>query len=190
MAGLVPAMTLLSRLAQSSSTCDSECNISFGRTRGANKGADHLGILEAGRACDARGNIDTAGARHANGFRDITGIEATRDHERQFEIEIFQHVPLEYRAETAGSRGLLRGPRIEQNTIGDGSIEGQRRQIDRRLDGKSLHHLQSEFLLDVAQPRYGFPAVQLQYVRLPRLDDVGERRIGGIDRERDLYGPS
>src|SRR5260370_2710135 len=129
MAGLVPAMTLLSRLAQSSSTCDSECNISFGRTRGANKGADHLGILDARRAFDARGNIDTAGARHANGFRDITGIEATRDHERQFEIEIFQHMPVEYPAETAGPPGLIRAPRIEQNTTGDGSIEGQRPRV-------------------------------------------------------------
>src|SRR5712671_8191104 len=113
MPGTSPGMTLLSRLAQSSSTCNSECNISFGHTRGANKGADHLGILDARRAFDARGNIDTAGACHANGFRDITGIEATRDHERQFEIEIFQHMPVEYGAETAGSRRFLRGLCIE-----------------------------------------------------------------------------
>src|SRR5258705_9207510 len=97
-------------------------------------------------------------------------------------------MPVEYRAETAGSRGLLRGPRIEQNTIGDGSIEGQRRQIGCSFDGKSLHHLQPKFLLDVAQSRHGFPAMQLQYVRLQRLDDVGECRIVGIDGERDFYG--
>src|SRR5258707_11570716 len=97
-------------------------------------------------------------------------------------------MPVEYRTETAGSRGFLRGNGIEQNTIGGGVITLQRRQIGCRFDGKSLHHLQSEFLLDGAQPRRGFPAVQLQYVRLQHLDDVSERRIVGIDREGDLYG--
>src|SRR5258706_6818602 len=77
MPGTSPGMTLLSRLAQSSSTCDSACNISFGRTHGANKAADHLRILDAGRAFDARGNIDAAGSRNANGFSGIAGIQAT-----------------------------------------------------------------------------------------------------------------
>ena len=59
-------------------------------------------------------------------MRDIAGIEATRDHERQFEIEILQQMPVEYRAEAAGSRRFLWGNGIEQIAIDDGGIAGQR----------------------------------------------------------------
>ena len=156
--------------------------------RGADEGADHLGILDAGRALHAGGNIDAAGAGDANGLRDIAGMKPARDHERQFEIEIFQHMPVEHRAEPAGTGGILRRAGIEQDAIGNRGIAGQRREIGCGLDRDRLHDRQSEFLLDVAQPRHGFLAVQLQHVRLQRLDDIGERRVVGIDGQRDLGG--
>ena len=108
------------------------------------KGADHLGILDAGRALDAGGNIDAAGAGDAHGFRDIAGMQAARDHERQFEIEIFQHMPVEHRAEAARTRGVLGRAGIEQDAIGDRGIARQRRKIGRGLDRNRLHHRQSE----------------------------------------------
>ena len=85
-----------------------------------------------------------------------------------------------------GTRGLLGGAGIEQDAIGDRGITRQRREIGRGLDRHRLHDRQSEGLLDVAQPRHGFLAVQLQDVGLQRLDDIGERGIVGIDRERHL----
>ncbi len=41
-----------------------------------------------------------------------------------FEIEIFEDVPVEHRAETAGAGGLLGRAGIEQDAIGDGGIAG------------------------------------------------------------------
>ena len=122
----------------------------------------------------------------AHGLRDIAGSETAGDHERQLEIEVLQQMPVERRAEAAGPRGILRRAGIEQDAVGDRGIAGQRGEIGRGLDRDRLHDRQSEFLLDVAQPRHGFLAVQLQDVRLQRLDDVVERRVVGIDRERDL----
>ena len=106
----------------------------MGGARGADKFADHLGILDAGRALDARGDVDAAGAGDANGLRDVAGIEAARDHERQFEIEIFQHMPVERRAEPAGAGGALWRAGIEQDAVGDRGIARQRRKIGRGLD--------------------------------------------------------
>ena len=73
---------------------------------------------------------------------------------------------------------------IEQYAVGDRGITGQRSEIGRGFDGNHLHHRQAEFRPDVAQPRYRFLAVQLQNVRLQRLDDLGEHDVVGIDRER------
>ena len=53
---------------------DSSNHQLFGGARGADESADHLGILDAGRALDAGGHIDAAGAGDANGFRDIVGM--------------------------------------------------------------------------------------------------------------------
>src|SRR5258708_32670517 len=95
-----------------------------GGAGGATKGTEPLGTLEARGAPPAGGTIDATRAREANAFRNVAGIEAPRDHERQFEIEIFQHMPVEYRAEAAGTCGFPGGTGIEQNTIGNGSIAG------------------------------------------------------------------
>jgi hypothetical protein len=118
-------MTLLSRLTLSSSTCCRECPISFDRARRADEGADHLGILDARCALYARGNIDAAGARDADGLRNIFGIKATRYHERQLEIEILKYMPVEHRAKTAGTRCAPGCAGIEQNAIGNGGVAGQ-----------------------------------------------------------------
>src|SRR2546430_6480602 len=100
MPGTSPGMTLVNEPPLSSETCASESRILFGGARGADKFADHLGILDAGRALDARGDIDAARAGDANGFRDVAGIESARDHEGQFEVEIFQHMPVECGAQS------------------------------------------------------------------------------------------
>src|SRR6202042_924937 len=89
---------------------DSSRHQLFGSARGADEVADHVGILDTGRALDAGGYIDPAGAGDANGFRDVAGIEAARNHEGQLAIEIFQHMPVEPRTEAAGPRGVFRGP--------------------------------------------------------------------------------
>ena len=44
------------------------------------------------------------------------------------------------------------------------------------------------FALMSRTPRDGFLAVQLQEIRPQRLDDVFERRVVGIDRQRHLGG--
>ena len=72
--------------------------------------------------------------------------------------------------------------------VGDRGITGQGREVGWRLDRDRLHHLQSKFLLDVTYPRHGFLAVQLQDVRLQRIDDIAERRVVGIDRKCYFYG--
>ena len=97
-------------------------------------------------------------------------------------------MPVECRAEPAGPGGSLGRAGVEQDAIGHRGIAGQRQQIGRGFDRHRLHHRQSEGLLDVAQPRHGFPAVKLQNIRPQGLDDVGERRVVGIDRERHLDG--
>src|SRR2546423_13264847 len=117
MSGTSPGMTLENEPSLSSETCASESRILFGGARGADKFADHLGILDAGRPLDARGDIDAAGAGDANCLRDISGIEPARDHEGQLEIEIFQHMPVERGAQSAGAGGALRRPGIEQDAV-------------------------------------------------------------------------
>src|SRR3954471_6190875 len=78
----------------------------LGGARGANKGADQVGILDAGSAFHARGYIDAAGVGDTHGLRDIAGIEAPRNHEGNFEVEIFQHMPVEGGTEAAGAGGM------------------------------------------------------------------------------------
>ena len=99
-----------------------------------------------GRTLDAGGHVDAAGARDANGLRDIVGMKPARDHERQLEIEVFQHVPVEHRAKPPGTGGVLWRAGIEQDAIGNRGKAGQRREIGRGLDRKRLHDRQAEFL--------------------------------------------
>src|ERR1700726_470088 len=120
-----PGMTLLARPKQSSSTRCCKCSIIFASACRANEGADHLGVLDAWRAFHARRNIHATGPRHANGFRDIVGVQASRDHERHLEIEIFEDVPVEYRAETAGAGSLRGRAGIEQDAVGNPCVSGQ-----------------------------------------------------------------
>ena len=65
-------------------------------------------------------------------------------------------------------------------------VAGQQREVGRGFHRHRLHHGQAEFLLDVDQPRRGLLAVQLQEIRLQRLDDVAEDSVIGIDRERNF----
>src|ERR1700730_13571282 len=125
MPGTSPGMTTLNALAPSSIPRNDNSGVLLGHSRRANEGADHLGILDAGCALHARGNIDAAGAGDANRLRDIAGMQAPRDHEREPEVEIRQHMPVEYRAKTAGTGGVLRRMGIEQDRIRNGAVAGQ-----------------------------------------------------------------
>ena len=46
-------------------------------------------------------------------------------------------MPVEHRAQAAGTRGVLGRAGIEQDAIGDSGIAGQRREIGRGLDRRS-----------------------------------------------------
>src|SRR5882724_13174123 len=98
MPGTSPGMTTLNGLPRSSTARAGRNRILLSHARGANKGADQLGILDAGRPLHAGVNINAAGARDANGLRDIRRIEAARNHERQLEVELLKHMPVEHRA--------------------------------------------------------------------------------------------
>src|SRR5437773_331187 len=117
MPGTSPGMTLLIQPLQSLATCTREDSAAFDGACGADEGADHLDVLDAGRALDARGDIDAAGLRDANSLRDVIRGQAARDHERQFEREVFQHMPVEHRAQAAWPRRALGRTRIEQDAI-------------------------------------------------------------------------
>ena len=99
---------------------DSSNHELFGCARGANKRADHFGVLDARRALHPGRNIDATGAGDPHGFRDIAGMKAAGDHERQLEIELFKHMPVEHRAETARPSGLAGRAGVEQDPVGDG----------------------------------------------------------------------
>src|ERR1700676_2070933 len=108
-------MTTLNGLPRSSAARKRESLVLLGDPRRANKGANHLGILDARGALYARGHIDAAGAGDTNGLRYIFSCEATRDHERQLKIEIFEHMPVEHRTKAAGTGGSLGGSGVKQN---------------------------------------------------------------------------
>jgi hypothetical protein len=83
---------------------------------------DHLDILDAGRALDARGNIDSVSAGDADGLRDIAGMKAAGNHERQLEDKVFQQMPIEHGAKPARTRGSLGRAGIEQDAISNSGI--------------------------------------------------------------------
>src|SRR6266478_4994782 len=117
-------MTTLNGLPLSSAARNRESCVLLSQPRSANKGANHLGILDARGALHARGNIDAAGAGDANRLRDIFSREPPRDHERQLEIELLQHMPVEHRTKTAGTGGSLGGAGVKQNAVGHGGVAG------------------------------------------------------------------
>src|SRR5229473_3379845 len=118
-------MTTLNGLPRSSTARDRESCVLLSDPRRANKGAYHLGILDARGALHTRGNIDAAGARDTGGLRDIFSREAARNHERQLEIELLEHMPVEHRTKAAGTGSALGRAGVEQNAIGHGGVAGQ-----------------------------------------------------------------
>ena len=67
-------------------------------------------------------------------------------------------------------------------------VERDRAEIGFRLDRQRLHHRQAEALRDRADARGRLLAVKLEQVGLQHVDDAGQQRVVGIDRERDLLG--
>src|ERR1700722_6416232 len=90
----------------------------IGRAGGTDEGANHVGILLAGGALDARGYIEAVRPGDAERLADIAGIETARKYERNAQREILQEAPIESLAETARTAGLARRPRIEHDEIG------------------------------------------------------------------------
>src|SRR5882724_5952171 len=90
--------------------------------RRANEGADLLGVLHAGRAFDAGGDIDARSARDAQRLGDIDRIEAAREQVGKRQLEAFEQMPVERLAETARACGITRRARVEQQAIGDAGV--------------------------------------------------------------------
>ena len=63
-----------------------------------------------------------------------------------------------------------------------------RRKVGALGDRQRLHHRQAETAAHDRDPLRRLVAVQLQHVGLEGVDDVAERLVVGIDRERDLAG--
>src|SRR6476620_2037365 len=87
--------------------------------RRTDEGADLVRILHAGRTFDAGRYVDAGRARDAQRLRDVCGIEAAGKHERNWQVESFEQVPVERLAEPARAGRLARGARIEQQAVGD-----------------------------------------------------------------------
>ena len=158
--------------------------------RGADEGADFVRIFFAGRALDAGRHIDAGRARDAQRLGDIARIEPARQHERHAGIDALSSVQSNGlpsppgRVASCGARAskISRsatcaywriGERSARSAIGSAFITGRPKRRAHRRD--ALRRLL---------------AVQLQHVGLERVDDVAQRVVVGIDRERDLAGPA
>ena len=162
--------------------------LGFRLARGADEGANLLDILLARRALDAGGYIDARRAGHGQRLRDVAGIEAARQHERDAHVEALEQRPVERLAQPAGPGRLLWRARVENQAVGDRRVEPDRRQIAAIGDRQRLHYRQTETLAYRHHTFRRFVAVQLQHVGGKRGDDAGKRLVIGIDGKRDLAG--
>ena len=157
---------------------------SIGGPRGANEGAILSGSFTPG-ALSTPDETSTPPARgDAHRLRDIAGIEPAREHERKPRS----------RSSSSASRTAGRGRRDgwRPSARGHRTGCGRRPRHSRRSARSALVSTASpsspatRIALDVAQCARGLLAVQLQHVGLQRLDDMLERLVVGVDRERHL----
>ena len=84
-------------------------------------------------------------------------------------------------------RVASRGARASKmQPVGDLVVEPDRREVGALGDRQRLHDRQAEARAHRDHAVRRLLAVQLQHVGLQRLDDCLERRVVGVDRERDL----
>src|SRR3979409_355055 len=105
---------------------------------------DLVGILLAGGALDAGGDVNAARAGDAQRLGDIVGIEPAREHEWYADLEVLEQPPVEALAEPARPCRIARRAGIEDQAVGQLVVEADRRQVRLLRDRQRLHDRQPE----------------------------------------------
>src|SRR5690242_19837130 len=89
---------------------------------GAHEGLDLVDVFHSRSALETGRDIDARCTGNAQRFADIAGIEPAGQHEGHTRLHVLKKMPIERIAEAAGTGGLPRRARIEQQAVGDRGI--------------------------------------------------------------------